>query len=110
MKSKVMEKIIKENDAEGGNYIIECACGSPMHCLTFSIYRDKDFTDENGIPYIDMHAYINLNPCAPWYKRIYYAIKYIFKKEVLYVSDVISIDDRNIEELEEAIKAIKEIR
>ncbi len=52
-----------------GTYYFECACGSPEDTIRFTL--DKEL----GMIYCDFY----LNHYIPWYKRIWIAIKYIFK-------------------------------
>lgn len=51
-----------------GSYYLECACSSVEHTLRFVLDKDDDEI------YVEMH----LNPCLPWYKRVWQAVRYVF--------------------------------
>ena len=48
--------------------LFECACYLPNHMFYVSKYDDED----------EFYFHVQLNNWLPWYKRIYYAVKYIF--------------------------------
>lgn len=83
MKSKIIEN----------RYFVECTCGSPEHLLCF------DFDDNN-----EVDIFFTSNYKAPWYKRIWYSLQFIFNRKKFYWGDVVIID---IEQLEEIIDKIK---
>lgn len=80
-------------------YYITCTCGHPSHLLCFDIYH---LDNETGI-----EVYFTSNWKQPWWKRVWYALKFIFQKHPTCLSDSIIINDINIIELEAVIDTIK---
>ena len=62
VKVKQMENDVKKIE------LFECACYLPNHMFYVSKYDDED----------EFYVHVQLNNWLPWYKRIYYAVKYIF--------------------------------
>lgn len=60
---------------------VDCACSDPSHSIRFSV----DTTDTTEGP---IHEFIiietHLSSYHPWYKRIWLALKYIFKYDSKY--------------------------
>jgi hypothetical protein len=46
----------------------------------------------------------------PWYKRIYYAFRYIFNREGYCISNSVCIREENIEQLAEIVEIFREKR
>lgn len=53
-----------------GTYFFECVAHCTEHTISFIMLKNKDY-------YPDLYLNIYLDS-VPWYKRIWYAIKYIF--------------------------------
>jgi len=97
---------MKSGILESRRYI-ECDCASPEHLLVVDILEEDDQPD--GMMkniYIADFGFMS-NYRAPWHKRIYYALKYIFVKQGYYVNDSICLGESNIEQFEELIERIK---
>lgn len=92
---------MKDNIHENRFYIT-CTCHDPSHLLCFDIYDDE----KN----IDISVYFTGNWKAPWYKRIWYALNFIFQKKPFCWNDDIDIHTQNIHELEEVIDRIKQLK
>ena len=88
MKSEIMES----------RYFIECDCRTPEHLLSFDVELDK---------YSMISVSFTGNWHAPWYKRIWYAILFVIKKERFCWGDEIIISSDNIHQLEKVVKAMK---
>ena len=75
-----------------------CDCASPEHIII--VDKDYDFND----PFLAF--YIKLNPIHPWYKRLWYAIRYVFNcgENTWDFVDVLLRDDK-IQELVEFLQA-----
>ena len=81
-------------------YLIECACGDPEQLLVFDFFEyESDRTIE---------VYIMANWHLSVWQRIKNALKYIWKKESFIYADAIMINSKNIQQLEEWVKFIKE--
>ena len=69
-------------------HYIECDCGGFGHLARISY-----FEDDKEYAYLNMQ----LNHYLPWYKRMWYAINYVFGREVdqcNYVENCMSVDAR----------------
>ena len=53
---------------------IECGCLSKEHLMVAEL---NDFGDKEK-PFWDLSFHIQMNHWAPWWKRIWYAVKYAF--------------------------------
>jgi len=85
---------------------LECDCYSPDHLLVVDILEDDEQPDDSEKYYLAEFAFLS-NWRNSWYKRIYYAIKYILGLNSYYISDSVCISERNIEQLEELVKVFK---
>ena len=54
-----------------GTKYYECQCGSPSHTLRFVLDLDPEFPT--------LYTELMMSHYLPWYKRIWVAIKYIFR-------------------------------
>lgn len=92
-----------------GEEYFTCCCIDFDHTLRFVLDLDRDSEQ----PYPTMYVECQLNESAAWYKRIWIAIKYIFKKTDYYHSGCWEINknsddpDRMIKMLEKLKKEIK---
>lgn len=59
---------------------VDCECISPMHVVQFIWFEeDWDKNDKHAYRYIYLH--VHTNHFLPWYKRLVYAFRYVFKME-----------------------------
>jgi hypothetical protein len=82
-------------------YFIECSCGCPDHKLTF----DAIFDEEDKFPPVYEVGFVS-DWGEPFYKRIWMALKFIFKRMPYYVSSTVVIDSGNVKQLEEIVNKI----
>lgn len=80
---------------------IECDCGSQDHLLIFEL-----FEWDNGKK--EISAFITSDYRPSFWKRIGLAFSYIFKKDYSLSGDCVLITNKNIKQLEEFIKEVKE--
>jgi len=88
---------MKHNLYTERNYI-SCACGDPTHLLCFETITPGETLD----------IYFTGNWKQVWWRRIWYALKFIFQRHPMCWSTGVIINNTNIHELEEVIKSIKE--
>jgi hypothetical protein len=50
---------------------LDCRCEDFRHSIRFNVENDT------GDVYVSTH----INHCYPWYKRIWYALRYVFKQD-----------------------------
>lgn len=98
MKSTLIKNRFEEGDWKFDRYFIECDCLMPNHLLVI------DIEDDNK--YIDVSILSDWR--SVWYKRIWYAIKYIFQCETFPYSNSVGIYIDNIDDFYEAITAVRE--
>ena len=99
-KQTVWRNIKMKNDINNDRYYICCSCGDPTHLLCF------EYSDFETGQYLDI--YFTANWKQIWYKRIWYALKFIFQRHPMCWSPGIIVDTINIHELEEVIVFLKE--
>jgi len=75
----------------------ECSCYSPEHLLKIEV-EDCELLGEN------MYVYVQLNNRVPFFKRIWYAIKYIFKSDSCCRWEETILTKQDIVRLQETIK------
>ena len=76
---------------------IPCGCGNVTHHLIGVLDEDSN----------DVWLYINLNQVNPWYKRIWYAIKYVFKKTNRFgMYDELILNEDNVIQLQKIVDHI----
>jgi len=90
-----MKGVVMEN-----RHIIECSCGMSQELVIFDLYKEEGKAVDISIAFTDCYQ-------GSIFGRIKAAFKFIFSKERFYRSGVM-FDKKNIEELEAAIKDIKE--
>ena len=85
---------------------LECDCASPDHLLVVDLLEEED--QDNDIKWIQLAEFGFLsNHRASWWKRIYYAFRYIFRKDGFLTHDSVCFSEINIEELEKLVGTIK---
>ena len=82
-----------------------CECEAPQHSFTF-----HDMTDIDGKWTDPVYINIHMAQCYPWYKRIWYAIKYVFGYKSRYGDwDTILLKENDLVRLRNLLdEAIKE--
>jgi len=85
----------------------ECDCGSYMHNLRVVWFQDEWMKENNCEKelYVDIH----LNHYLPWYKRVWTALRYIFKKEVVGAYDCVVLDYKTAKELRDFLDSMIEV-
>lgn len=94
--------VVGENTRAKRAYI-ECSCDHPAHLIIFS-YDKVENSLENGTKWYEHEWDVSyrLNYLLPWYKRIWYAIQYVFKKDFgksHYYFDNIMWDKEQVEKI-----------
>jgi hypothetical protein len=91
--SKLYNQLMeKENEI-----FIPCGCGNVTHHLIGVLDEDSN----------DVWLYINVNQVNPWYKRIWYAIKYVFKKTNRFgMYDELILNENNVVQLQKIVDHI----
>jgi hypothetical protein len=85
---------------------IECDCYRQDHIMVVDILEEDEQPDGASKIFLADVAFLS-NYTAPWYKRIWYALCYIFNKKSYYVSDSVCISERNIDQFEELVARLK---
>ncbi len=86
-----------------GRFYVECSCASSDHLLVFDSY---DAGDEPEWP-VMVEVFFTGNYKAPWYKRIWYAVQFIFDRKKFCWGDSVCIDKRNVDQLEALVNHFK---
>lgn len=97
---------MKSNLSED-KYYIECCCRDSDHLLCFDIITTKEKNKEIDI---NIAAQFVSSYKASLFHRIKHALSFIFGGNNLCYGDGILIDDKNIEQFEEVICKIKQLR
>lgn len=93
-----------KSDFTDGRYYIECGCGETGHLLVFEI--DPEFLKDYGY----VGAYFATQRVKGFFERFKIAFRYLFKKkEYLVVSEDITINDKNLKALKQAVKEIEKL-
>jgi len=79
----------------------DCSCSSFHHTIRFLWFQD-DWMKERKIDK-DLYMDIHLNIHHPWYKRIWIAIRYIFKMEACGSHDDVYFTFEDVKKLQEFI-------
>jgi len=84
-----------------GTYYFECRCGTVEHTIRFTLdKKDKE-----------IYAEFHLDPYHRWHKRIWLAIKYIFKQGLHYSHfDCWIMDENDVGRLKNMINEFENIR
>jgi len=88
-----MESQVLEN-----RYYIECSCNDYNHLFTFDYDKEFEFI-QIGFQYRKLD----------FWNRLKFCFNYLFKKENLYIEEIL-IDKNHIQQLEELISEIKKER
>jgi hypothetical protein len=76
----------------------DCTCEGAEHCFRVAYFEGEKPKD------YDVYISVHLSPNAPWYKRIWVAIKYIFGKRSPYGDfDEIILDNKQVIELRDML-------
>ncbi|HRZ18461.1 MAG TPA: hypothetical protein P5136_00150 [Methanofastidiosum sp.] len=95
-------------------FFIECCCYSPDHLLIFDIndyeYDENKYDDPKNpkeVSAIDVDVFFTHNWTAPWRTRLRLALKYLFNREKYSIGDTVIINELNLKQLEDLVKALK---
>ncbi len=91
-----------KSDFSRGRFYIECECRSNDHILVIESHGFEDLEE----PY-NIDVYFSGNYKAPWYKRVWYSLEYIFNREKFCWGDSVGISEDNIHQLEQAVDYFK---
>lgn len=81
------------------NFYVQCVCHSPEHTLQFKYYPDNDD------PFLGV--YVLLLP-APWYRRLWQGLKYIFGYTSVYgYFDEFLLRTKDVGDLIDFLTAVK---
>jgi len=85
---------------------LECDCYEPDHLLVVDLLESDEQPEEAREIYLAEVGFLS-NYRMLWYKRVYYALVFIFKKRGYYMSDSVCFSERNINQLESLVKRLK---
>lgn len=93
-----------KSDFEKDRFIIECECHSPDHLLIVDCEDVDDNKDNKERITLLISVYFSANWKAPWYKRIWYALEFIFYRKKFCWGDDIVIGMNNLHQLKEVVE------
>lgn len=89
---KKNESVVPKDDK---SFHILCECRSPEHMITVSQYNDGDEHDDAHLGHCVIQT--SMNHYLPWYRRIWVAMKYVFKAEYNnYTETIVDIEKLRI--------------
>ena len=87
------------------SFTLECACNNPSHMMIVEVYpqgpNEKEFK---------AFCYMSGDYRAPFYKRIWMAIYYIFKPNPYMFGNIICLNEKNTNSIINIGKALEEIK
>ena len=85
--------------------MLQCACEDPSHLMVLEIYpqgpNDKEFK---------AFCYMSGDFQAPFFKRIWMSIYYLFKPNPYMFGNVITLSEKNIDTIINIGKSLEEIK